>query len=453
MRLQCIRHAVLCRTFHKVTACRSKVALRQKWDSARCSSLKNYDFENQKRCKRERNSSILFVSPVWPERNSSAAGVRTDSLIESFRQREECDVDKITYVSMSAPCEHSKMLNDRGIETFTCHANKEADFVKVLDHAKPTTIVFDRYFIEEMFSFHCQKHCPQAMRVLDMQDVHSLRTYRQKMVVEGKTEDLNDVAALYPDSTYEPLLRELAAILRSDLTLVCSPIELNLLEKVYGVPKRLLCEAGFFQPKSPYKDSGPGFGARRHAMMIGNFKHPPNLDSVQWACRTLWPQVRLQMQDSMGIEPHKLPELHIFGAYSTEAQKCLNDEANGIFLKGFAPSLDIMLDYRILFAPLRFGAGLKGKIVEAWWHGMPVLTTRIGAEGMQSKELSTEEQWGGSFCSFDAESLAFDTSTLYYNKEMWEASQRQGFRLLESLYDEERNICFVQVRNWECFMS
>eukprot|EP00890_Picochlorum_soloecismus_P001217 jgi/Picsp_1/2096/NSC_05561-R1_glycosyltransferase family 4 protein len=440
-------HAVLCRTFHRGIACRSKFPLRQKWRCTRCSSSKIYDLKNEKRYKTDKNSSILFVSPVWPERKSSAAGVRTESLI--FQQFKKCDVDKITYVSLSAPSEYSKMLNDQGIETFTCHANKEADFVEALDHAKPTTIIFDRYYIEEMFSFHCQKHCPQAMRVLDMQDVHALRTYRQKMVVERRMEDLNDVAALYPDSSYEPLLRELAAVLRSDLTLVCSPIELDLLEKVYGIPKRLLCEAGFFQPKSPFKDSSPGFDARRHAMMIGNFKHPPNLDSVQWACKTLWPKIRLEMQKSTGISSHMLPELHIFGAYSTEAQKSLNDEANGIYLKGFAPSLDIMLDYRILFAPLRFGAGLKGKIVEAWWHGMPVLTTRIGAEGMQSKgmqfeECSTEQQWGGSFRSFNTESLVLETCELYYNKEMWERSRLQGFYLLETLYDEERNLSCIQ---------
>ena len=435
------------RTFHRAIACRSKIALRQNGRGIRCLSSNANDIESIKRSKKDENSSILFVSPVWPERKSSAAGVRTDSLIQSFKRNNgKRVVNKITYVSLSAASEHSKMLNDQGIETFTCHANKEADFVNILHHANPTTIVFDRYFIEEMFSFHCQKHCPQAMRVLDMQDVHSLRTYRQKMVVEHKMEDLDEVAALYPDSTYEPLLRELAAVLRSDLTLVCSPVELKLLEKVYGIPRRLLCEAGFFQPKSPFKDSSPGFAARRHAMMIGNFKHPPNLDSVQWACKTLWPRIRSEMKNSMGAGSHMLPELHIFGAYSTEAQKSLNDENNGIYLKGFAPSLDIMLDYRILFAPLRFGAGLKGKVVEAWWHGLPVLTTGIGAEGMQVQEFSTDqEHWGGSFSSFDADSIVLDTCKLYQNEAMWETSQRQGFRLLEALYDEERNLSSIQV--------
>lgn len=57
-------------------------------------------------------------------------------------------------------------------------------------------------------------------------------------------------------------------------------------------------------------------------------------------------------------------------------------QAAGVFIKGFAPSLDILQQYRVCLAPLRFGAGLKGKILDSWLHGLPVCTTPIGAEGM-----------------------------------------------------------------------
>ena len=57
-------------------------------------------------------------------------------------------------------------------------------------------------------------------------------------------------------------------------------------------------------------------------------------------------------------------------------------QASGFHIKGHAPSLDIMLKYRACLAPLRFGAGLKGKVVDAWQHGLPVCTTPVGAEGM-----------------------------------------------------------------------
>lgn len=66
-------------------------------------------------------------------------------------------------------------------------------------------------------------------------------------------------------------------------------------------------------------------------------------------------------------------------------------QAVGILVKGFAPSLDVMQQYRVCLAPLRFGAGLKGKIVDSWAHGMPVCTTPVGAEGMFPATSHTPE--------------------------------------------------------------
>ena len=57
-------------------------------------------------------------------------------------------------------------------------------------------------------------------------------------------------------------------------------------------------------------------------------------------------------------------------------------QASGFHIKGHAPSLNVMQTYRACLAPLRFGAGLKGKVVDAWQHGLPVCTTPVGAEGM-----------------------------------------------------------------------
>ena len=57
-------------------------------------------------------------------------------------------------------------------------------------------------------------------------------------------------------------------------------------------------------------------------------------------------------------------------------------QAAGVMVKGFAPSLEVMQRYRVCLAPLRFGAGLKGKVVDSWAHGTPVCTTPVGAEGM-----------------------------------------------------------------------
>lgn len=382
---------------------------------------------------RVRNDSILFVSPVWPERTSSAAGVRTSDLIESFLAKE----NTVHYAAMASPNEHSEALERReGVGVYSCQANREEDFKRILDVTKPTTVIFDRFYAEEMFSYIVRDHMPDAMRVLDMQDVHFLRTWRQKVVQQdGQGElDLGHVIRSMPPSTYEPCLRELASIYRCDITCVCSPREIEILTNHYGVDEDRLVEAGFFNGPSIFESSGDNrpFGKRQDAMMIGNFRHPPNADSVQWACR-LWPAIRSAMK---GVGVDTLPSLHIYGAYG-QGQAALHNPTQGIEFHGFAPSLDMMLQYRVLFAPLRFGAGLKGKIVDAWNYGCPVITTLVGSEGMTHLQNTT---WGGFGTAAAEQDIIDDFVALYTDVDVWNQCQAQGFRLLDVLYNKQRTL-------------
>lgn len=156
-------------------------------------------------------------------------------------------------------------------------------------------------------------------------------------------------------------------------------------------------------------------------------------------------------------------------------------------MKGWAPSLDLMLSYRCLLAPLRFGAGLKGKVVDAWWHGLPVVTTPCGAEGMRAadaapgdapaagldaaaaaaaapdpaaegyvwqlgggggssgaepavQQAAAGEAWGGLCGATTAAGVAQAAALLYSDRQLWEGCQRRGFELLSLLYDRERNL-------------
>lgn len=95
---------------------------------------------------------------------------------------------------------------------------------------------------------------------------------------------------------------------RSDLTLVCSPVEQALLHSVYQIPAFKLGLAPFFVP-SPAQQTC-SFSQRAHFMTIGNWRHPPNRDAVQWLCQDIWPRVRQQLPEA---------ELHVYGAYFTSA--------------------------------------------------------------------------------------------------------------------------------------
>lgn len=146
---------------------------------------------------------------------------------------------------------------------------------------------------------------------------------------------------------------------RSDLTLVCSPVEMDMLVRHYGVPASKLVLAPFFAPPSPYDQQAAGgaqaaaaaaagqssaaeaaapgqsstaaaarggsatcppFHERRHFVMIGNWRHPPNLDSARWACSELWPALRAALP--AGEREHA--ELHLYGAYAAGAAQQLH---------------------------------------------------------------------------------------------------------------------------------
>ena len=122
-------------------------------------------------------------------------------------------------------------------------------------------------------------------------------------------------------------------------------------------------------------------------------------------------------------------------------------QAKAVHVKGFAPSLDILQRYRANFAPLRFGAGLKGKVADSWWHGLPVCTTPIGSEGMAAPAAAGAQPCWGGLCGGDTpEGIVADAVRLYTDPELWSRSQDRGFELLRLLYDRESNLHSVTVR-------
>jgi len=312
--------------------------------------------------------------------------------------------------------------------------NDDSDNDAVVDN-NIDLVVFDRFFMEEAHSFRFRQNFPSAALVLDMQDMHSLRWGRQKIVQkwdEQQQHQQSDPFGCLPEVLgYVPsvsmdidsrddddrLTRELASIHRSDLVLVCSPDELHLLKTVYRVPEEKLCLASFFvdddggdhteddcqkhyhptetatmasPPDDNDNDPPPRF------VFCGGFKHAPNADAVRLLIDRVWPKLRAELPEAT---------LHIYGAFCPDHLLQINGNNNancknkykhnheqehtrGITVHGFEPDLtDIFGNNKdnnnnILLAPLRFGAGIKGKIVDAWTFGMPVVTTPIGSEGM-----------------------------------------------------------------------
>ena len=176
--------------------------------------------------------------------------------------------------------------------------------------------------------------------------------------------------------------RELAAVHRCDLTLVCSPVETRLMRDRFGVRASWETRPGFVLLREFFRGEKNREKNRvrvaRGFTTIGTFYHPPNVDAVRWLAAEVWPKIRESLPDAT---------MRVYGAYPTEAVKQLHrpKEGPGARVRGVRGGGDGRV-LRVLLAPLRFGAGIKGKIVDAWMHGLPVVTTPIGAEGMRPGE-------------------------------------------------------------------
>lgn len=146
------------------------------------------------------------------------------------------------------------------------------------------------------------------------------------------------------------------------------------------------------------------FAKREGLLFVGGFAHPPNADAVLWFAKEVFPYIRERIP---GIR------FYVVGSKVTEEIQALHSEENGIIIKGFVTEEELASLYascRIVVAPLRYGAGVKGKIVEAIYNGAPIVTTSVGAEGIPGVETVLE-------VADDPDDFAVKTAELYADKD------------------------------------
>ena len=346
----------------------------------------------------------LIIGKVWPEPSSTAAGRRTADIIRSL----QAAGTRVSFACAAKPSEYSLDLEALGVQSHTVQPNDSA-FDAWLAELAPDVVLFDRFMIEEQFGWRVEKACPQALRVLDTSDLHCLREARQTQLKQGGALDLyNEIA-----------LREIAAIHRSDLTLMISEYEMEVLHTQFAIPPAKIAYWPFGLELGDSKF--PAFEARQHFIMIGSFMHPPNVDAARWCKQAIWPLIRKGLPEA---------ELHCYGSYGDKYQGELHAPKAGFHYKGRAEdALATMAHYRVNLAPLRYGAGLKGKVFDGFQAGTPTVTTPIGAEGIVGLM-----DWGCAI-SDDPQQFADTAIEVYTNAEQWGNTQAQGQRIARERFD------------------
>lgn len=355
--------------------------------------------------------NLLVIGHTWPNPNATAAGTRMLQLLSFFLEHSY----KITFASATKDPEIGVDLAALGIAKANIQMNENGfdTFIKRLD---PEIVIFDRFLTEEQFGWRVAEFAPRALRILDTEDLHSLRFSREASLKKGVP--FSNAGWLRESITK----REVASIYRSDLSLIISPFEMQLLKHVLKMEDALLWHLPFMlsEISKETSDAWLPFDQRKDFMFIGNGKHAPNLDAVSWLKNDIWPLIHEALPEA---------KVHVYGHYLPQKILQMHKPKEGFYVIGPLPNVvKAMGRARINLAPLRFGAGLKGKLIDAMTFGLPSITTNIGAEGIHQNL-----PWGGGIAD-STETFADAAIGLYNDRAAWSIAQKNGIYIINGQY-------------------
>ncbi|MGH8173298.1 MAG: glycosyltransferase [Rhodanobacteraceae bacterium] len=257
-------------------------------------------------------------------------------------------------------------------------------------------IILSRHYVAASYVGLARLYSPRAKLVFDTVDLHYLREQRAAEL-EGRADLARHAAATRA--------QELKLIRECDITLVVSPAERELLAKdAPGARVEVLSNV-----HEVYGCRRP-FAERRDLVFVGGFQHPPNTDAVAWFVRDVFPHVRA-----------KLPEVkfHVIGSKVPAAITALADDR--VIVHGYVEDIAPFMDgCRVSLAPLRYGAGVKGKVNMAMSYGLPVVATTVAVEGMHV------ESGADVLIADDANALADAVIRLYADEALWDRLSANG---------------------------
>jgi O-antigen biosynthesis protein len=251
------------------------------------------------------------------------------------------------------------------------------------------TIVFCRHYIASPYIDTVRVHAPNARIVFDTVDLHYLREEREAKL-------LNNSAMLA--SAAATRSKEIALVRKCDVTLVVSDVEKT--EIALHVPEaRVEVVSNIHIPKS----ASNLFDDRKGILFVGGFRHPPNADAILWYAADVMPHLTRLLPGVV---------THVVGSNVTDAISALHSDA--LHIHGYVENIEPLLEQtKVSIAPLRYGAGVKGKVNEAMNYGIPVVATSCAVEGMHVTHESDV------LIADDPEAFARAIARIYSDSALW----------------------------------
>ena len=356
------------------------------------------DVDNAK--DRRATRRVLVIDHCTPTPNQDAGSLIIFNLFLLLREM-DFQVTFIPEDNFLYLPEFTTELQRVGIEVlYGPYVNSVEQHVKELGDRYSLVLLVRPTVVERHIST-IRKYCPQTKVLFHTVDLHFLRMSREAAL---QADEAKRVAA---DQMKH---REFAAIGACDASIVVSTVELELLRtelphaKVYVLP--LIMEVpGTSQP----------FSSRRDIAFVGGYQHSPNVDAVKYFVAEVMPMLRL-----------RLPGVRFYAIGSNPPAEVKALAADDVIVTGFVENLSLELDkMRVSVAPLRYGAGIKGKIGSAVAVGLPVVATSLAAEGMSLTDGENILIANG------AEHITDAVVALYQNEFLWNRISQNGIKFSE----------------------
>jgi len=300
----------------------------------------------------------------------------------------------------------TRALGDLGIEVFYGHGKLQEHLRSLADHID--AVVVSRMSVALSHVVSIRSTLPDVPLIFDTVDLHFLR--------EERAAELAGTPELVARARTVRLL-ELALVESADTTLVVSPYEQQLLAGLLPhAPVKVL-------PNVHRPEAFPATTRGRSGLLfVGSFAHQPNADGLRWFFSDVLPMI----EDG-------LPGVRVSVVGRDPDPELVASAPDNVLFHGWVDDLTPLYDgARVALAPLRYGAGVKGKIGEAMAHGVPVVMTPIGAEGMSIAHGET------AWVAHDAASFAAGVIQLMSDDELWQRLSKAGAEHIDAIFGPER---------------
>ena len=356
------------------------------------------------------DKNVLIIDEIIPEFNKDSGSRRLTEIIKLLLKNKVsvfliADLKQYKYKS-----DYIQKFKDLGVNVYQPSIDQKGQLVTKEDFIKLITPKIDfawlhRPTIFSKFQSLVKTANPNIKLVFDMVDFHYVRLLREY--------ELNKDEALKAEA--EKFLKiELENCKNADVVIAISTTDKELLKQHFNTDEKVVLISNIHQHIDK-SDNFNSFENRNDLLFVGSFRHDPNSDAVKYLKENIMPLVWKDIPDL---------KVNIIGSYITDEIEALASDK--FKLLGFVDDLNAVINTTKLFvAPLRFGAGIKGKIGQSLEHSLPLVTTNVGAEGF---DFGNQKQI---MIANNAEAIAQKVIDLYTNKILWEEASNSCKTILE----------------------